>query len=153
MLRPMILNRLYHRGYSYKKAITFLIYHNRIYHPLLDEIFQEIIAGSERGLPAFFNRNPSLHRGSIQLVRITHVKPDANDTTFSMSDRIGPSFNSDHDGDEMSIYLLTTKKMIDNVSNMQPYLNVLGLTGPNEMSSNIKFPKTLISTLSNWING
>lgn len=98
LLRPYILNCLYRRGYSYKQAINFLIYHNRIYHPLLDEIFQEIISASGNGLKALFNRNPSLHRGSIQAVRITKVKTDASDTTFGMSDRIGPSFNSDHDG-------------------------------------------------------
>lgn len=98
LLRPYILNCLYRRGYSYKQAINFLIYHNRIYHPVLDEIFQEIIAASHGGLKALFNRNPSLHRGSIQTVRITKVKTDAADTTFGMSDRIGPSFNSDHDG-------------------------------------------------------
>lgn len=98
LLRPYILNRLYARGYAYKQAINFLIYHNRIYHPLLDEIFHEIIQASGTGLTALFNRNPSLHRGSVQTVRITKVKTDATDTTFSMSDRIGPSFNSDHDG-------------------------------------------------------
>ncbi len=152
LLRPFILNCLYRRGYSYKQAINFLIYHNRIYHPLLDEIFQEIIAYSKTGLKALFNRNPSLHRGSIQLVRITKVKTNPADNTFSMSDRIGPSFNSDHDGDEMNLYLLVTRKMVNAVHPLEPYHNVLGLSGPNEMSSNIKFPKTIISTLSNWIN-
>jgi hypothetical protein len=68
LLRPYILNRLYKRGYSYKNAVNFLLYHNRIYSPILDEIFQEIIAASPGGLKAFFNRNPSLHRGSIQTV-------------------------------------------------------------------------------------
>jgi hypothetical protein len=52
----------------------------------------------------------------------------------------------------MNIYLLVTKKMQDAVGPLEPWNNVLGLSGPNEMSSNIKFPKTLVSTLSNWIN-
>lgn len=98
LLRPFILNSLYRRGYSYKEAITFLMYHIRIYHPLLDEIFQELMDSAGGGLWALFNRNPSLHRGSIQTVRITRVKKDPNDNTVAMSDRIGPSFNSDHDG-------------------------------------------------------
>lgn len=98
LLRPFILNRLYKRGYSYKQAINFLIFHNKIYHPLLREIFDEILNYSGDGLKALFNRNPSLHRGSIQYVRITKIKSDPNDNTFAMSDRIGPSFNSDHDG-------------------------------------------------------
>lgn len=101
LLRPFILNQLYRRGYFYKKAINFLIYHNKIYHPLLDEIFHEIIRQSDGGITALFNRNPSLHRGSIQTVRVTKVKTDTGDTTFSMSTRIGPAFNSDFDGDHL----------------------------------------------------
>jgi hypothetical protein len=152
LLRPYILNRLYKRGYSYKNAVNFLLYHNRIYSPILDEIFQEIIAASPGGLKAFFNRNPSLHRGSIQTVRITKVKPDPLDPTFSMSDRIGPAFNSDHDGDEMNLYLLTTQKLYRTAKYLEPYNNILGLSGPDEFSNNIKFPKTIVSTLANWAN-
>ncbi len=95
LLREHILNRLYTRGYTYKNAINFLIYHNKIYHPVLDEIFHEIIVSSEVGLKGFYNRNPSLARGSIQTVRITRIKTDPNDTTFSMSYLIAPSFNAD----------------------------------------------------------
>lgn len=98
LLRPYILNCLYRRGYTYKQAIKHLIYHNRIYDPLLNEIFHDILNASGNGLKALFNRNPSLHRGSIQAIRITKVKIDATDTTLGMSDRIGPAFNSDHDG-------------------------------------------------------
>lgn len=152
LLRPFILNRLYSRGFSYKDASNFLLYHNQIYNPILDEIFKEIVAASGTGLLAFFSRNPSLHRGSIQLVRITKIKTDPMDKTFSMSDRIGPSFNSDHDGDEMNLYLITTDPVARNAHYMRPMHNILGLTGPNEFSNNIKFPKTLISTLANWMN-
>lgn len=99
LFRPFILNALYKRGYAYKEAITFLTYHIRIYHPLLDEIFKELIASAgPGGIKALFNRNPSLHRGSIQAVQIPHIKTDPYDTTVGMSDRIGPAFNSDHDG-------------------------------------------------------
>lgn len=103
LFRPFILASLYRRGFSYRNAVNFITFHNRIYHPLLDEIFQEFIHVSvtpkgKRGIMALFNRNPSLHRGSIQVVRITKIKTDPEDHTFSMSDRIGPSFNSDHDG-------------------------------------------------------
>jgi len=98
LLREHILNRLYKRGYTYKNAINFLIYHNKIYHPVLDEIFHELITSSEVGMKGLYNRNPSLARGSIQTVRITRVKTDPYDTTFSMSYLIAPSFNADFDG-------------------------------------------------------
>lgn len=98
LLREHILNRLYVRKYTYKQATNFLQYHNKIYHPVLDEIFNEIITTSNGGLRCLFNRNPSLHRGSIQSVRVTRIKTDTGDNTISMSYLIGPSFNSDYDG-------------------------------------------------------
>ena len=152
LLRPFILNRMYARGYSYKEAVNHLIYHNRIYSPLLDEIFKEIIAASPGGLKCLFNRNPSLHRGSMQAVRAVLVKTDPTDNTFSMSDRIAASFNADHDGDECNLYLMTTEKVLRNAKYLEPFNNILGLTGPNEFTSNIKFPKTLVSTLANFMN-
>lgn len=103
LFRPFILNALYKRGYSYKQAVNFLTYHIRIYHPLLDEIFKELISSAGGGIKALFNRNPSLHRGSIQAVEIVKIKTDPYDTTVGMSDRIGPSFNSDHDGKLVAI--------------------------------------------------
>lgn len=152
LLREHILNRLYVRKYTYKQATNFLQYHNKIYHPVLDEIFKEIIFASQGGLKCLFNRNPSLHRGSIQTVRITRVKTDTGDNTISMSYLIGPSFNSDYDGDELNLSLALTEKVLRNLHNFEPHHNILTLGGPNEFSSNIKLPKTIISTLSNWMN-
>jgi len=152
LLREHILNRLYARGYSYKQAINFLIFHNKIYHPMLDEIFREIILASGSGIKALFNRNPSLHRGSIQTVRITKVKTDVEDNTFSMSYLIAASFNADFDGDELNLTLPLTERVHKHMDNFESHHNLLSLTGPNDFTSNIKFPKTIVSTLSNWFN-
>lgn len=152
LLREHILNRLYVRKFSYKQAINFLLYHNRLYNPLLEEIFNEILVASNGGIKCFFNRNPSLHRGSIQSVRITKVKTDTGDNTFSMSYLIGPSFNADFDGDELNLTLVLTEKVYRNMENFEPHHNILSLSGVNEFSNNIKFPKTIVSTLSNFIS-
>lgn len=170
LLRENILNRLYARNFSYKQAINFLQFHNKIYHPLLDEIFQEIIRAAstvnltngqvyedyirpyEGGIKAFLNRNPSLHRGSIQTVRITRIKPDVDDNTISVSYLIGPSFNMDFDGDELNLTLPMTEKVYRNMENFEPHHNLLSLSGPNDFTSNIKLPKTIISTLANYMN-
>lgn len=103
LLRPDILNCLDKRGYFYKQAVSLLIMHNRQYHPLLDEIFSEILAASGNGLKILFSRNPVLHRGSIQALRITKIKTNTRDNTFSMSDRIAPAYNADHDGKLIAI--------------------------------------------------
>jgi len=151
LLREHVLNRLYVRNYSYKQATNFLLYHNKIYNPLLDEIFKEIIAASGNGIKCFLNRNPSLHRGSIQTVRITKVKTDTDDNTFGMSYLIGPSYNSDYDGDELNLTLVLTQKVLNNMSNFDPHHNILSMSGVNEFTNNIKLPKTIVSTLSNWM--
>lgn len=52
----------------------------------------------------------------------------------------------------MHILLLTTEKMLRNAKYMQPYHNVLSLSGPNDFTSNIKMSKTNVSTLANWFN-
>ena len=52
----------------------------------------------------------------------------------------------------MNLYLILTDVVNKAVENLEPYHNVLGLTGPNELSGNIKFPKTLIVTMSNFFN-
>jgi len=150
LLREHILNRLFKRGYTFKQAISFLYYHSHIYSPILEEIFNEIIRDSGGGIPCLFNRNPSLHRGSIQKVYVTKVKSDPKDTTISFSFLITPAFNGDFDGDELNLYLLTTEKMLKHAHNFDSHHNILSLNGPNEFSNNIKLTKPVVATLANW---
>ncbi len=152
LLREHLLNRLYTRGYTYRSACSLLMQYNRIHHPLLEELFLEIIAAAGGGIQVYMNRNPSLHRGSMQAVRITRIKTNTRDNTMSMSPLINPSFNADYDGDALHIYVPLTKKTIDNLENFRPHHNILSLAGPDEFSNNIKFPKTLVSTMANWFN-
>jgi len=95
LLKEHLLSKLIRRDYTYRKATIFLTDHVRIYHPLMEELFNELLAESGNGLKAFFNRNPSLARGSIQTVRITKIKTNLSDNTISMSLMIAPSFNAD----------------------------------------------------------
>lgn len=95
VLRPHILNKLIARGYKPKECLT--IYESSLirYHPVIDEIFKELIAESVHedpitgekkvGISVLANRNPSLKIGSTQTLRITKVKPDPGDVTVSIS--------------------------------------------------------------------
>ena len=38
------------------------------------------------------------------------------------------------------------------MENFEPYHNTLGLTGPNELAGTVKYPKTIVATLSNWVS-
>lgn len=153
LFRVHLLKGLRRRGFNYKKAVEHLHFHNRIYSPVLDEIFKEILAATPNGIEALLNRNPSLHRGSIQTVRITTIKPDTTDNTMGVSFLIARSFNMDYDGDQLNLTLILTKRAREQLENFLPHHSVLGFTGPNEFGDAIQYPKTVISTLSNWFAG
>ena len=63
----------------------------------MDNIFKELISESKYGgIPVTHGRNPSLARGSIQLLRITQVKTNLEDPTISFSILITPPMNADN---------------------------------------------------------
>lgn len=96
-LRYHVINKLLRLGYNVNQSITLLNTHAKLYHPLLDKIFEELIAESPRkGIDVTLNRNPSLARGSIQLVRITKIKKDPSIPTISFSIKIVGPLNADN---------------------------------------------------------
>ena len=152
LLEPYIRKELKKEGMTFREITAMISEHTRCYHPLLDRIFNDMIASSNGGIDALLNRNPSLHRGSMQWVKITHIKPDTTDNTFSMSYLIAPAYNADFDGDALNLTLALGYNVVKNLENFAPYHSLLGLTGVNDFSSNIKFPKTVVSNLANWYN-
>lgn len=95
-----ILNRLMRPskdsvGMTHNEALGLIYEHVHRYHPLLDQILKELLAGSPGGsIKCMHQRNPSLMAGSAILVRITKVKPDPGDQTVSMSDLVATSMNA-----------------------------------------------------------
>jgi len=99
VFRPHLLGKLLRRGFSLKEAQKLLDKSVKHYHPLLDELMQELIDESPyKGIPCLANRNPSLGKGSIHLVYITEFKKDPEETTVDLSVLIAPSLNADYDG-------------------------------------------------------
>lgn len=91
-----ITNKLYKRGFTPNQATEFIRRATRQHHPLMREIFDELLAEAPLGgLPVVFQRNPSLARGSAQLLRITKIKDDLLDNTISLSILILVGFNAD----------------------------------------------------------
>jgi hypothetical protein len=129
-------------------------YTNR-YHPLLDEIFQELIAESKngKGIKVLFNRPPSLEKGSVQCCRVTKIKTDAVIKTISMSTNITQAPNADFDGDQMAIYVLLDNKLIGIFEPLVPSRNVPSTNAPHSISGATKqqAPQTL--TMYNWLYG
>lgn len=92
-------SKLIKRNFTPNESTKFLHEHTTRYHPLIDELFQEIFDEvPEKGFPVLFNRNPSLARTSIQCLRVTKVKTDPKINSISMSVLILKGPNADFDG-------------------------------------------------------
>lgn len=152
LFRPLVLKGLRRRGYSIKGAIDYMYRHVMRYSPVIDEIFQEIIGSTEKGVTCLFGRNPSLHRGSLVQVFVTAVKTDPRDNTISMSYLLCKSFNADYDGDMMNLSWMVTRKMIKYSAHFDITMNVMSLNGPNRVSNIANFPKSINTTFANLVN-
>ena len=96
LLKLHLTNKMLKMGMTPLEVERHLSEHTLKYSPLLDQLFQELIAESPyRGLPVIFQRNPSLHRGSAQRLYITKVKTDPMITTISFSVLTLKSCNAD----------------------------------------------------------
>lgn len=107
LFRYHLINKLMKLDYSVNAAIALLNTYAKVYNPLIDKIFDELIAESPRkGIDVTLNRNPSLARGSIQLCRITKIKKDPSIPTVSFSILIVTPLNADFDGKHIAFVKL-----------------------------------------------
>jgi hypothetical protein len=107
VLRVHLANKLEARGFSPNDIFALLNEYTTQYHPLLDELFKELIAEAPGGaIPATMQRNPSLNRGSCQAVGISRVKTDMSDPTVSISFLAVVAMNCDFDGELIAIVKL-----------------------------------------------
>lgn len=91
-----LTNKLLRRGFTPIQIQRVLLHAVNNYNPLLDEIFKEIIyEAGPKGFPTILQRNPSLERGSAQLVYITIVKANPHIRTISVGALILIAFNAD----------------------------------------------------------
>ncbi len=87
IFRPMMINKLIKKSHMLiNDAVSLLLSHIGVYHPVLDQYLQEIISEHKEGrYPVIFNRFPSLLQGSIQKMYISKVKTDPKDLTLGIS--------------------------------------------------------------------
>lgn len=94
-----LINKLDKMGYTVKEALTFINAYTQTYHPLLDQLFQELIKeAGPLGDAATLTRNPSLQPGSVQQTYIGCVKTNIYDQTVGLSILITKLLNADFDG-------------------------------------------------------
>lgn len=100
VFRTHLIAKLLKKGWSIREAQTHLDEHTLRYSRTLDRLFQELIGEAPgQRIGVLFNRNPSLLRGSMQLLYITKVKTDIAVRSISLSVLVLRNFNADFDGD------------------------------------------------------
>lgn len=155
-------NKLMRLGYSPNEAKAFLYEHSQKYHPLLEELFEQLIAEAPKrydpqgnelsGISCILQRNPSLERGSAQAMFITKIKRDVLIPTISMSILAVSSLNADFDGDQLNVTLSLDNEVALALRALAPHMSVFDLNAPRKVSRSLAMPKPVISTIANWLH-
>ena len=152
VLKYHLINKLIKRGFRACETVGFLNAHAKRYHPLIDELFRELILDSpEGGIPVTFCRNPSLARSSIQKFIVTKIKTDPTIPTISMSILDVVGYNADFDGDAMGGQLALDLMMSAEFDSLKPDKSVFDVNRVRTVSSNPSIPKPVIATLGDYV--
>ena len=149
---PHLISKLMRLGMDLNSAKGMLLGHVAKYHPLLDQLLQELLEEATNGkITVTFLRNPSLPQGSIQCLGIGKFKTDPEDKTIGISDLIIKAPNADFDGDQMTATIALDSYLADKWYPLKPKFNILNMSRPYEVSGNIAIPKPHICAISNWL--
>lgn len=78
-----LASSLYRRGYMENEIFDKLMRAFYTYDQEISDIFDELLKDYGGYIPVYWNRNPSLRRGSYILMRVTKIKRDIEDYTVS----------------------------------------------------------------------
>jgi hypothetical protein len=157
-----LTSKLTKRGFTPNEAVKFIYENTLKYNPLMDELLNELLnegfgeapwGDGIGGVPILLNRNPSLQRGSIQLLRITKIKTDPAINSISLSVLVLVGYNADFDGDALNLILVPDKRMYQQMKRLSPHLYTLDLRRPRAISGNLKMPSPVVTTIANWLTG
>lgn len=153
VFRMHLRNKLFRRGMAPNEIESFLNEHAQKYHPLLEELFAQLISECPyKGIPVVFQRNPSLERGSAQAMYVTRVKSDVSVPTVSLSILSVVGFNADFDGDQLNGTLSIDHMTAEELRRLAPHMSTFGLDEPRAVSRNLSMPKPVVATISEWIH-
>lgn len=102
-----IKNKLLKMEYTPNEMKAMVVENTLRYHPIIDRIFDELLAESEGGtIPTLFGRNPTLTRTSVGFNQIDVIKDDPTDNTISISPLNLIDKNADFDGKSIAVVKL-----------------------------------------------
>lgn len=146
-----ILNKLFKRGYTINKALKELYYASYHVTDLVSSIFDELFREAPNGfIYVYFNRNPSLKRGSCQRLKVLGIKKDIEDITIGLSVLNTSPFNADFDGDQMNLYMPQDAFVADLLNRLDPHLNLPNDDAVLAFSSLANLPRPAICSIGAW---
>jgi hypothetical protein len=154
VLHVHLANKLANKhGMTANEIIGFLDEHAQKFNKLLSDLFDELIAECPYpGIPVVLGRNPSLQRGSTQLLYITKVKHDPRIPTISLSVLVLKSYNADFDGDQVNCSLSLDHRTVMDQMALAPHMSTFDLDEPRHLSSSLSLTKPAVSTIAEWMH-
>lgn len=180
LFKQHLRNKLQRRGFSPSASNQYVNDHIETYSPLLDELFQELIAEAteqsrtesirnansilhnlpnippelvyDQGIPCVIQRNPSLKRLSAQRFFITKIKTDPAINTISLSVLVLKGPNADFDGDALNGILILDAVMRRGLEKLASHYGVMDMHTPWKLSGDIALPGPVLSTIDHWLS-
>lgn len=141
--------------YSFKTAKKMVMESTLEFNETLYGIVNELIADHRQegmlGVPSFFQRNPTLARGSAQLFYITKVFCEVGRYATAMSVLCLKAPNADFDGDAMNGALILDHELLVHAQRMAPHTGVMDNQTDRTVSNNIALAAPIIATIDNHL--
>jgi DNA-directed RNA polymerase beta' subunit len=87
-------------------------YSNRV-HPAIYKVMKWLIDNNEDGLYCLVNRPPTMDIGSLQMLRVVDVLPNACEYHMEVPLTSLVAWNADFDGDTLSLYSIKEKNIVE----------------------------------------
>lgn len=134
--------------YEIAEWISVEKYSNRV-HPAIYKVMKWLIANHQDGMYCLVNRPPTLDLGSLQVLKVVDVSPNANEYHMEVPLTSLIAWNADFDGDTLSIYSIKEKNIADAFNQgFNPRSLIVDKTsGYKIYNSNFGLPKDLMMFL------
>lgn len=148
-----IENKLRRRGYTPKEIHSLMDYACMQYHPLIEEIFYELVAESPggKGLKVVPLRNPTLVQLSVETLYIDRIITDVNQCSLRISVLVIKQMNADFDGDQLMVYVPADSVEMEMADALLPEHGIISASDPNEVAGGMVLHNELISIQNRYL--
>lgn len=121
--------------------------------PVIYQVMKWLIDNNEDGLWCLVNRPPTMELGSLQMLRVVDVIPDAKESNMKVPLTSLVAWNADFDGDTLSVYSVKERCVAEEFSaGFNPRNLILNKTSSHEIyNSQFGLPKDLCIFLYSFV--